>query len=203
MEEATSTYQEALTADAARYLADRGIGLDEADTFRLGVVADPLPGHERYRGMVSIPYLGHRQQPLTMRFRCIEDHDHRAYGHGKYNTLPEDPPRMYGVDSIHAADDEIHLTEGEFDRIILRKIGWHAVAAPGSEMWFPRHRRMLAGFSRVWVWGDPDEAGAKLTTKVCRSLRSAKPVRLRVGDVTDTYLTGGSQALYDAKEAAA
>lgn len=110
---------------------------------------------------------------------------------------------MYGVDSIHAAGDEIHLTEGEFDRLIHRKIGWHSVAVPGVEMWFARHRRMLAGFSRVWVWSDPDEAGSKLTTTVCRSLRSAKPVRLRTGDVTETYMAGGAQALFDAKEAAA
>ncbi|MGI5530130.1 toprim domain-containing protein [Streptomyces syringium] len=153
--------------------------------------------------MLAIPYLGHTGQPLTVRFRCLAEHNHREHGHGKYNTVPEDSPRMYGVDSIHAAGDEIHLTEGELDRIILRKIGWHAVAVPGSEMWFGRHRRMLAGFSRVWVWADPDEAGAKLAAKVCRSLRSAKPVRLRLGDVTDAYLAGGAQALHDAKEATA
>ncbi|WP_063740837.1 MULTISPECIES: hypothetical protein [unclassified Streptomyces] len=203
LEEATSAYQAALTADAARYLRARGIGPEEAATFRLGVVDDPLPGHERYRGMLCIPYLGHQGQPLTIRFRCLQNHNHREHGHGKYNTIAGDPPRMYGVDSIHAAGDEIHLTEGEFDRMIHRKIGWHSVAVPGVEMWFARHRRMLAGFSRVWVWSDPDEAGSKLTTTVCRSLRSAKPVRLRTGDVTETYLAGGAQALYDAKEAAA
>ncbi|MEU7643378.1 hypothetical protein [Streptomyces huasconensis] len=145
--------------------------------------------------MVAIPYLGHRGQPLTLRFRCIQDHDH--VGHGKYNTLTGDIPRMYGVDSIHSASDEIHLTEGEFDRIIHRKIGWHSVAVPGVEMWFARHRRMLAGFSRVWIWSDPDAAGSKLTTTVCKSLRSARPVRLRVGDVTETYKAGGAEALYE------
>jgi len=197
LEEATATYQAALTGDAARYLVDRGIGPAEVDTFRLGVVADPHPGHARYRGMLAIPYLAHDGHPLTIRFRCLEEHNHRDFGHGKYNTLPDDPPRLYGVDSIHAAGDEIHLTEGELDRIILRKIGWHAVAAPGSEMWFGRHRRMLAGFSRVWVWGDPDDAGAKFTNKVSRSLRSAKGVRLRLGDVSETYKASGAQALYD------
>ena len=54
---------------------------------------------------------------------------------------------------------------------------------------------MLAGFSRVWVWGDPDDAGAEFTARVCRALRSAKGVRLRHGDVTDTYLAGGTDAL--------
>ncbi len=197
LEEATASYQAALTADAARYLAARGIGQAEVDTFRLGVVGDPHPGHARYRGMLAIPYLDRDGHPLTIRFRCLEDHNHRDFGHGKYNTLPDDPPRLYGVDSIHAAGDEIHLTEGELDRIILCKVGWHAVASPGSEMWFGRHRRMLAGFSRVWVWGDPDDAGAKFTNKVCRSLRSAKGVRLRIGDVTETYLHGGEKSLHD------
>ncbi|MCY0923283.1 MULTISPECIES: topoisomerase [Streptomyces] len=200
MEEATNAYQAALTADAARYLAERGIGEEEVATYRLGVVADPLPGHGRYRGMLAIPYLAHDAHTLTIRFRCLEEHDHRALGHGKYNTLPGDPPRIYGVDSIHQAGDDIHLGEGELDRIILRKIGWHAVSAPGVEMFFGRHRRMLAGFSRVWVWSDPDDAGARLTAKVTRSLRSAASVRLRTGDVTETYKAGGAQALHDLLE---
>jgi 5S rRNA maturation endonuclease (ribonuclease M5) len=54
---------------------------------------------------------------------------------------------------------------------------------------------MLAGFSRVWVWGDPDDAGAEFVQKVTRSLRNAKGVRLRDGDVSDTYQAGGADAL--------
>ncbi|MFI7315501.1 toprim domain-containing protein [Streptomyces venezuelae] len=146
-------------------------------------------------GRLAIPYLAHDGHPLTIRFRCLEDHDHRAYRHGKYNTLKDDPPRLYGVDAIHAAGDEIHVTEGELDAITLRRLGLHAVGVPGAALWQPRHRRMLAGFSRVWVWGDPDEAGAELVTRVCRSLRSARGVRLRDGDVTETYKAGGADAL--------
>ncbi|MFJ1932599.1 hypothetical protein ACIOGZ_07965 [Kitasatospora sp. NPDC088160] len=150
--------------------------------------------------MLAIPYLAHDGHPLTIRFRCLEDHNHRDHGHGKYNTLPGDPPRMYGVDSIHEAGDEIHLIEGELDRVIARKIGWHATAAPGAEMFFGRHRRMFAGFSRVWVWGEPDDAGAQFMAKVCRALRSAKGIRLYAGDMTETYMAGGAQALYDIYE---
>ncbi|MGC4928099.1 toprim domain-containing protein [Streptomyces sp. DT117] len=197
MEEATRSYQAALTADAARFLLGRGIGPDEAATYRLGVVADPHPGHERQRGRLAIPYLGHDGRVLTIRFRCLEEHDHRAFRHGKYNTLKDDPPRLYGVDAIHKAGDEIHLTEGELDAITLRRIGLHATAVPGAALWQPRHRRMLAGFSKVWVWGDPDEAGAELVTRISKSLRSAQGVRLHDGDVTETYMTGGAEALFD------
>jgi len=179
-------------------MLDRGIGRDEATTYRLGVVGDqPFPGHERFRGMLAIPYLDRTGSPLTIRFRCLEDHDHRALFHGKYNTVKDDPPRMYGIDSVHRAGDTIDVTEGELDRIILRKIGLHAVALPGAALWQGRHRRMLAGFNRVRVWGDPDDAGAEFTARICRALRSAKGVRLRDGDVTETYLKRGGQALLD------
>lgn len=195
LEEATAAYQAAVTPHAAQYLAARGIDRQVAVTNRLGVVADPLPGHERFRGFLAIPYLDKDGQPLTIRFRCLEAHEHRDFGHGKYMSLPDDIPRMYGIDSVHAAADEIHVTEGELDRLVLKRIGLEAVAIPGAHLWKPRHRIMLSGFNRVWVWGDPDDAGADLVNKITRSLVRARGVRLRDGDVTDTYLAGGADAL--------
>jgi DNA primase len=197
LEEATASYQAAVTADAARYLQARGINQTAAATFRLGVVADPLPGHERFRGYLAIPYLDRQGQPLSIRFRCLNDyHVHRDHGHGKYMSITGEPARVYNVAAIHQAGDDIHVAEGEFDAQVLTLAGLPAVAIPGASGWQPHHRRMLAGFSRVWVWGDPDDAGADFTTRVCRALRTAKGVRLRHGDVTDTYLTGGTSALY-------
>lgn len=197
LEEATRAYEGALTAEVAQYLHARGLGREEATSARLGVVADPFPGHAKYRGMLAIPYLDRNGKPLTIRFRCLQEHNHRDFFHGKYNTLKDDIPRMYGIDSIHQAGDEIHITEGELDRAILRKLGLYAVAAPGANMWAGRHRRMLAGFSKVWVWGDPDEAGAEFSAKICRQLRTAKAVRMRDGDVTETYLQGGADSIFN------
>jgi DNA primase len=195
LEEAVTSYEAAVTPAAAAYLKARGLTKAEAVTFRLGVVADPFPGHERFRGRLVIPYLDRDGKPLTVRFRCMSDHDHREFGHGKYMSMTDDPSRVFNVRAIHQAGDEIHVTEGEFDAIILSKIGLPAVAIPGAKAWKGHHRRMLAGFSRVYVWGDPDDAGAEFVQKVTRSLRSAKGVRLRGGDVTDTYLAGGADAL--------
>ncbi|MCD2462480.1 toprim domain-containing protein [Streptomyces sp. MBT42] len=194
LEEAVTTYQEHLTPEAAGYLMARGIGRDEALAFRLGIVADPAPGHEKYRGMLAIPYLGRGGQPLTVRFRCLAEHNHRDYFHGKYNTIKDDIPRMFNIGAVHQAGDEIHVTEGELDAVILNKLGLPAVAIPGANMWFGRHRRMLAGFNRVWVWSDPDDAGAELTGKITRALRTAKAVRLKA-DVTDEYLAHGAEHL--------
>lgn len=146
--------------------------------------------------MLAIPYLDKDRRALQLRFRCLEDHDHRAAFHGKYNSLTGDPVRMYHVPAIHRAVDEIHVCEGELDAVILNQLGLPAVAIPGAVLWRGHHRIMLAGFNRVWVWGDPDDAGADFTNKVTRSLRQAKGVVLRSGDVTDTYLKSGAAAIF-------
>lgn len=193
---AVTMYSTALDSDidTVMYLDARGIDEETAAIARLGVVTDPAPGHEKFRGMLAIPYLDKDGEPLTVRFRCIQDHDHREYKHGKYMSLPGDPGRMFSIGSIFRAGNEIHICEGEMDCLVLNKIGRHAVAMPGATTWRPRHRRMLAGFSRVWVWGDPDEAGAEMVAKVTQSLRSAIPLQLEA-DVNDTYLAGGKEAL--------
>lgn len=196
LEEATASYAGAVTAEAARYLLARGINRDTAVTFRLGVVADPFPGHDRFRGFLAIPYLDREGKALSLRFRCLGQHNCRDLGHGKYMSLTGEPVRVYNVRAIHESHDEIHVAEGELDALILTMAGLPAVAIPGAAMWRSHHRRMLAGFSRVYVWGDPDDAGADFVQKVTRSLRSARGVRLRDGDVNDTYLAGGAEALH-------
>ena len=195
LEEATARYQSAVSVDVITYLDDRGISAPAMGMFRLGEVADPLPGHERYRGSVAIPYLDRKGGPLTIRFRCIKKHDHREFHHGKYASVPGDPPRMFNVGAIFRAKDEIHVTEGEFDAIVLNGIGLPAVAIPGSHLWQPRHRIMLSGFNRIWVWGDPDDAGADMVNKITRALPRARGVRLKDGDVSEMFLAGGAEAL--------
>lgn len=198
LELAVSRYQAALTADAIGYLVDRGVRKEAAAMFRLGSVVDPIPGHGHMRGMLSIPYLRAGSLPLSIRFRCIFNHEHD--GHGKYMSLPEEPSRMFNVRAIDEADDEINLTEGEFDAIILTQAGYPTVAIPGVHNWKYRHMRMLAGFSRINVWADPDDAGAEFAERVARALRTARVLQLREGDVSDTYLSGGEAALREVYE---
>lgn len=143
--------------------------------------------------MLVIPYLHHTGYPLTMRFRCIEQHEHEY--HGKYNSLTDDPVRVYNTEAIRLAGDTIHVCEGEFDAMVLNSIGLHAIAIPGAHTWKGSHRRLLAGFSRIWVWADADEAGAEFANKITRSLRTARKVRLPKGlDVTDLFIQSGRSA---------
>lgn len=195
LEEATTQYTAAISAREARWFLSRGLSKETARTFRLGVVRDAFPGHERYEGWVAIPYLDHAGNPKSMRFRCIEEHDHREYGHGKYLSMPDEPARLFNTGAIVRADETIHVTEGEFDAMILEQCNLHAVAVPGAQSWRSYFRRMLAGFNRVYVWGDPDDAGADFSRKLTRAMRQAKGVRLRSGDVSDTYCEGGKAAI--------
>ena len=196
LEAAVSSYEAALTVDAARYLVGRGLGQQEVATSRLGVVADPFPGHQHYRGMLAIPYLDREGKPLALRFRCLEQHEHRSYFHGKYNSMKDEPTRMYGIPALFGANEEIHVCEGELDSLILNKVGLPAVAIAGANNFQWRHQKMLAGFSRIYIWGDPDDAGLEFNAKLTKRMKRAKSVRLTQGDVTDTYTAGGIEAIY-------
>jgi DNA primase len=192
LDTAVTRYQVAGSRDVEfqKYVARRELSDETVSTFRLGVVSHPMAGHEKHVGRLAIPYLHHTGYPLAVRFRCMENHDCRANGHGKYMSLPDDPVRMFNTSAVLNARNEIHVTEGEFDAMILTQLGLHAIAIPGAKLWTPAHATNLRGFSRVWVWQDPDEAGSEFVNKVLGALHQAAPVTLDM-DVNDLYLSGG------------
>lgn len=195
-----SHYEQAVTAELAEWLMDRGLTEETSRGNRLGEVRDPFPGHEAMRGWLCIPYLDKDGKPLTVRFRRP---DWLGMDNGpKYRSLPNDPARMYNIGAIHRAvrdhEEILHLTEGELDALILQQCGFPAVAVPGATSFKGRHRVMLAGFSKVLIWGDGDEAGARMVASISKMMRQAVPIMLPRGqDVTDVYAGGGREALVD------
>lgn len=213
LEDATSRYEEALTFDleAQEYLEARGIDSHLAGTFRagdgggidnyrLGVVTDPAPGHPRFGKWLSIPYLDAKGRPLQIRFRCIADHGNGIgaaphEGHGKYMGVTGDHTRLFNVGAVLRARDEIHVTEGEFDAMILNKAGLPAVACPGVNNYKPHYSRIFAGFSRVYVWGDNDDAGNAYMAELTRKILRSRGVQVPRGDITEHYLEHGAESL--------
>lgn len=193
LEMAVSQYQGQLGPGAAQYLMGRGITEETALTFRLGVVDVPAPGHERYRGWLAIPYLDAAGRPVSVRFRCIESHEH--VGHGKYASLAGDPPRLFNVGALLEDADELHITEGEFDAMILTQLGLCAVGVPGASLWRGYFPFLLDGVPSVRVWGDPDSAGGDFVRKVCGTVPQAVPVQLTLGDVSETFSALGGDGL--------
>lgn len=199
LDEALTTYEAALGEDdeAVAFLVGRGLTRSAVSTARLGVVPeDCLPEHRRFIGWLAIPYLGLDERPVQMRFRCLRKHEH--VGHGKYMTMDGDPARVYNVKALVEADTDIHVTEGEIDAMVLSMLGYPAVAIPGASGFQSHHRRMLAGFSRVFVWGDPDEAGAQFATRITRAMGQALSIRLDIGDINETFVTQGEAAIHAA-----
>lgn len=186
---AAKKYHEALTEDVGEYLTgpERMLDIETVVGRQLGVVTDPEPGHEHLEGWISIPYLGPNDEVLKIRFRRPPGSDSRA----KYKDLPHAQPRMYNARTVLTAGDFICLTEGEADAMVLEQIGLPAVALPGGTTWLPHYSKILAGFDKVWLFGDPDDTGRKMNAEVASHLRQAEAVKLSFGDVTAEYAEFG------------
>ena len=200
LERATAAYQSQLDEPALAYLERRGLGSSlVTETHRLGVVRSPLPGHERFVGRLVIPYIGPKGNVYGMNLRCIEDHDCKEQGewHHKYDKPAGMETRMFNTAALVSETDYIFVCEGELDAITLTACGWPAVAVAGVTHWRAHHSRMLAGFSRVVLLADGDDAGRKLADAVRRSLPvTGEAIVLSDGsDVNHTYMTGGKEAL--------
>ena len=189
---------------ADEYLKTRGLGFSSTaevlDRFNLGYVADPLPGHEMFKGFLAIPYLRWSQDHVwsiaSIRFRCIEDHDHR--GHGKYMTLAGDRPRLYNTLALLKDSPRIAITEGEIDAITAQVCGIPAVGVPGAQAWQPHFREPFLGYRDVYVLTDGDEAGLAFGNTVASSLPNAKIIPCPDGyDVNSFVLGKGTEALME------
>lgn len=181
LEEATTRYEEALTPDAGAWLAAGGIRPETARVARLGVAVDPLPEHGKFRGYLAIPFLDADGAPLQLRFRRLNGRKRGNQAHGKYHSIAGEPTRMFNIEALHDPFHEIHVCEDLLDALVLKQAGLLAVAIPDAD-YLPRHRRMLAGFGRVWCWGDPKDGEAGLTSKVVGSLPQARAVDVRASE---------------------
>jgi hypothetical protein len=173
LERARRKYQEDLTpdGDAGRYLTEtRHLSWDSVSYFRLGVVNDPLPGHESYRGMLAIPYIAPNGDTLQIRFR-------RLFGEGpKFKTMPGDIPRPYNTPDLEKFSNDIWITEGEPDTWILHQLGLPSVAIPGATVWRPEWKYIFAQYRTIYVPCDGDEAGYKFGQMLAEVMSNVRPI---------------------------
>jgi DNA primase len=189
LEAATSYYEKSLEA-AETWLASRGIPLDLAREYRLGVVAAPCSGHESYVGRLAIPYLT-RSGVSTIRFRALDDST------PKYLSLPRDTGRLYNTGAFFLRSPRIALIEGEFDALVTHEYaGIPAIGLQGASAWRPIYRRCFASYAEILVVGDGDEAGRKFVDRVVADLDNSRPVYLPDGaDCNSLYLDEGPEGL--------
>ena len=175
---------------AAGYLATRGLSVEEAKKFHLGVVDNPLPGHEGYKGKLAIPYVT-PSGVVDIRFRSINGED------PKYIGLPGAKTSMYNAQSVLTAEGYICVTEGEIDAITtVVKTAHPAVGVPGANNWKPHYTKILDDFDTVIVLADGDAPGLEFGKKISRELGNVNIVQMPEGhDVNSIVLQEGAEWL--------
>lgn len=192
LEKASRKYADELTEDAVEYLKGpkRGLNEEAIERFRLGVVVDPLPGHESYRGWITIPYLT-AYGVTTIRYRRLGD------GAGdKYLTMPGDPVRIFNPEALQRGTRAICLTEGEFDCMVAEMCGMPCIGLPGAQSWQPAWTRLLEQYDAVFFLQDDDEAGRTMAKTLAKPLRgNLRTIVMDGGDVTTFFLQNGREGL--------
>lgn len=195
LEKATAKYEEGREA-LASYLVGRGIGREAAFAQRLGLVSEPEPGHERFRGWMSIPYCT-KGGVVALKFRRLDE------GTPKYDSPAGQKIKLYNVGILaDTKSDVVLICEGELDAII----GTHALGIPTvgtwGTNWLDHHPRCFADFEEIIIIADNDvkddgsNPGLKHAKHVHASLSRARIVTPPAGlDLTDWYMRDGREAV--------
>ena len=161
---------------ATEYLLSRQLSVEEASIFHLGVVDDPLPGHDAYKGRLAIPYIT-PSGVVDIRFRAMHNED------PKYMGLVGAKTTMFNTQACFVADKYICVTEGEFDCIMMSVKTMHpTIGIPGANNWKPHYAKILDDFDTVIVLADGDAAGLEFGKKISRELGNVNIVSMPEGE---------------------
>lgn len=188
LNEATARYESSV-ADLASYLGARGISEAAAHSFRLGKCSDPIVGHERFEGMLAIPYLT-PAGVVGMKFRRIDGSEGP-----KYDSPSGQKVRLYNAQSLSDGGDVAVVVEGELSALIAQSaLSVPCVGTPGASAWLDHWPRVFADFDRVIVVADHDakddgtDPGVRHAKKVQKSIEGAELVLPPAGLDLDEWL---------------
>lgn len=171
---------------ARTYLVEhRGFDEETVDYWQLGYVYEPLPGHERFKGYLSIPYLT-KGGTAALKFRCIE---HPVCdGHPKYDSEAGAGTYLFGALSFWVDSPVLCVTEGELDAIACSMAGLPAVGISGASKWQKHWQYCFEGYEEVIVLADGDKPGERLASNVSNSAHNARVVTFPPGQDVNSYL---------------
>lgn len=160
--------------------------MEDVQPFWIGMVNNPLPGHEQFKGRLAIPYIT-PTGVVDLRFRSIHEEE------PKYLGLPGAVTTMYNVGDLFTANKYICVCEGEIDTLVLHaKAGHKAVGIPGANNWKSHYKNILDDFETVIVMADGDSAGQGFAQKISRELSNVRTVQMPDGeDVNSMILKNG------------
>ncbi len=177
--------------DAEGYLKTRGIPLQIARSAGVGVVDATIREYKDFRGRLWIPYFTDAG-PINAVMRCMKDHDCKLVdNHGKYLRPPNLGVNLYNVQSYHGDTDFICITEGELDALTFKVMGIPSMGVPGAENWKDHWTAIFDDFSKVYVFGDGDEAGKKYAQRVAKATGATKVIMPEGYDVNRMFVESG------------
>ena len=206
MDKATFEYHHAIlnhpaAQGAVEYLTEtRHLSQDSVQSFLLGYVEHPLPGHELYAGKLSIPYWT-RSGFVSMRFRTLPemvDGVPQPFEGPKYLSVHGDMPRMFNADALNRREPYVCICEGEIDTISASQAGLPAVGIAGVNGWRDYFARCFNGYEAVYVLCDNDDKGQGATfgEKVAGQIANSRMVLMPAGhDVNSFLVAEGPEAL--------
>jgi len=153
----------------------------------LGVVTDPLPGHELYKDRLVIPYIT-RTGIVDIRFRSMDNTE------PKYLGLPGASTHLFNVSALFRANDWIAVCEGEIDTITLdTKVGFPTIGVPGANNWKKHYYKLLADFEKILIFADGDQAGQDFARQLAKELGTVTIISMPEGeDVNSIYVSKGA-----------
>ena len=159
--------------------------------FHLGLVGDPLPGHESYVGRLAIPYIT-PSGVVDIRFRKIGDGEAP-----KYLGLPGAETTMFNTNACFVSSNYICVTEGEFDCILMSvKTDHPTVGVPGANNWKPHYARILDDYEHVIVLADGDKPGLDFAKRIAKEVGNTHIISMPDGeDVNSVVINYGKEWL--------
>jgi len=149
----------------------------------LGVVEEPLPSHEQYKGRLAIPYIT-PSGVVDIRFRSMHGED------PKYIGLTGAKTTMFNTQACFVANKYICVTEGEFDCILMSVKTMHpTVGIPGANNWKSHYAKILDDFETVIVLADGDPAGQEFGKKISRELGNTNVITMPEGEDVNSMIT--------------
>jgi hypothetical protein len=143
----------------------RSKGHSTADQLKTGLVMEDKATNkivDSLRNMVTIPYFV-AGNCVMIRGRAWP-HDKDSKG-PKYKTCGGNTTRLYNSDAAWETD-EIVITEGEFDALVMKQLGYKAVGVPGARTWQDSWDGYMATMKRIWLVFDRDVAGEQGAEKL-------------------------------------
>lgn len=193
---AAARYMAAMSPVTRAYLNERGISDETISKFKLGEVDGSIAEHQDYRGRISVPYITKLGGVQGFKFRRVGDGTTAKY-------LASMPIRLYNTLAFERAETlgYIGVCEGESDAWTLDgECGIPTIGIWGAEGWtgHPEYPLLFDGFRKVLFFGDPDEAGNKLKSKVLNSIEQAYAVSFSFApdlDVNECFVKYGRNAI--------